>query len=368
MDSMFQGNNYKSRYMKTVTSIMISEYIKYELLSDLTLESFKGSNATKVNIYIDLYQIMRKLYRSDVIIDYPTALAVGVLNMVAHYRSFYRKYFDCDSRVFLVYTNNRMIYNEKYYPNYNKAENDKVEYNANMTNFIVRNMAILREFTKYINDVYFVQAPFEVSAMIIKLAEVYGEGNPNIVHSTSKLALQLPGVMKNTVIFKHKYMSGECKAKVIVSPNNIEEFISIDGKNPTENTLSNARLLNPGMLSLLMALSGFNSRNIHTLISYTTVLKLLYKLILEGQIPNSYIFDLSILKDPIEKLVKNGEEVYKQLQDRFMAVDMLYQSKLYESSSYFQDNSYMVNLTDPDMIKSINDNYFRGNPIDVERI
>lgn len=49
----------QSRYKASVEGIIISNMIPYRVLNDLTIREFANSDATGLNIYIDLYHIFR---------------------------------------------------------------------------------------------------------------------------------------------------------------------------------------------------------------------------------------------------------------------------------------------------------------------
>ena len=47
-------------------TVVVSHHIRYNTLAEMTNYAFAGSNAESVNIFIDLYQICLKLFRSDI--------------------------------------------------------------------------------------------------------------------------------------------------------------------------------------------------------------------------------------------------------------------------------------------------------------
>ena len=54
--------------------------------------------------------------------------------------------------------------------------------------------------------------------------------------------------------------------------------------------------------------------------------------------------------------------------NRFKALDLNYQIKLYETLPESRDTTYIVDINDPDKVKYINNNYFINNPIDLQRL
>ena len=75
--------------MNTISTeqIITRYFIKYNRLREIVREAFYGSNATEINIYIDLYGLYKTIfsrsYRTD--ISDNTAIKVTVKNMCAHY-------------------------------------------------------------------------------------------------------------------------------------------------------------------------------------------------------------------------------------------------------------------------------------------
>ena len=47
-------------------TVVVSHHIRYNTLAEMTNYAFAGSDAESVNIFIDLYQICLKLFRSDI--------------------------------------------------------------------------------------------------------------------------------------------------------------------------------------------------------------------------------------------------------------------------------------------------------------
>ena len=86
-----------------VEQLLFSNYIKYDRLKTLINESFKGSDATEINVVIDMYSICKSLYRNNIEIgDIGSILTSSVINMIAHYRHFFRTYYGTDSKFYII--------------------------------------------------------------------------------------------------------------------------------------------------------------------------------------------------------------------------------------------------------------------------
>ena len=76
-------------------NILYGYYIKYQKLMELTLEEFRNTSnasATKVNIYIDLYDMLYSLYTSKVNIRDTFDISSTIINLVAHLRGYYKRH------------------------------------------------------------------------------------------------------------------------------------------------------------------------------------------------------------------------------------------------------------------------------------
>jgi hypothetical protein len=59
---------------------------------------------------------------------------------------------------------------------------------------------------------------------------------------------------------------------------------------------------------------------------------------------------------------------YKDFCDKYKAIDIEYQSKLYKKLPEYLENSWIQDMNDPDTLKQINNKYFKSNPINLEWI
>ena len=53
---------------------------------------------------------------------------------------------------------------------------------------------------------------------------------------------------------------------------------------------------------------------------------------------------------------------------RFNAVDLVFQHRLYSLMPESKDTSWLINLSDPDTVKNINNTYFIDNPLDLNSL
>lgn len=351
-------------------TVVVSHQIRYNTLAEMTNYAFAGSNAESVNIFIDMYQIALKLFRSDIDFNGKFSLASYVMNMCAHYRWFYKKYYGITTKIYLIYTNDIMKYNVSDVSEYNQKNNHKFTYSLGVSKYVADNTDILNLLTKYFKDIYFVQSPYEPMAMISSIMEdnvVEGNMNPNIIISTSRLLFQVPVFQPRgvpTVVFYHQYgFDGAINAHIIDGQNAILKYCEI-GRLKFKQFLQD---INPEFLSILIALGGYSQRSLRNLVRTDTIIKTLYNAIKNGLLYNSYTTDIDLIYNIFkDKLPVTATK--ETIENRFKAVDLIYNKNIYKFSSYGKDKEWNVNLYNPTEIQRLNQTKFKNYPIDLERL
>lgn len=356
-------NNFKLRYRPaSAESIVVANYIRYETLAEITNTVFAGSDANVLNIYIDLYQLFRKMYRSDVSVGNRSSVAAAVVNMCIHYRAFYKKYYGVHTRIYLMQTSGPMKMNEKFYPDYNRSNMEKMIMADMITTFMIQNCAILKELCKYLPDIYYIEGPFETSVMIYANIMERKDNSPNIIISTSALQYAVPVFAQSqTIVIDHTWVEGGIRYRVVDKGNALIELLA--KQKLSDNTIKKCLTINPELFGLFMALTRNEHRDLYSMNNVGSALNLLNNAINKYAIPNSYI-----APDFTEMLVLLSKDRLDELVGRYKAIDLVYQTELYKITDWYLDRSWDVNLQDPDMVKLLNEKYFRGNPIDLDRI
>ena len=79
---------------KSLDSIVLTNYIKYERLKQLIDYTYAGSSATKINIFIDLYPILRSVYSDTYQVNYHGFMDMVplLINLCVHYRYFFSRF------------------------------------------------------------------------------------------------------------------------------------------------------------------------------------------------------------------------------------------------------------------------------------
>ena len=132
-------------------SLLFGCYIKYDRLRELCgtiFGSVDPSTLKSVNIYIDLYSVLYGLYSGS----YEPALdkgewdiAAGIINMISHYRTFFKGY-GIETKIFFVYSNNYSVSKTKLVPEYNSDMEYKMNYSCNtIHNSILQNIQLVEQ-------------------------------------------------------------------------------------------------------------------------------------------------------------------------------------------------------------------------------
>ena len=94
------------------------------------------------------------------------------------------------------------------------------------------------------------------------------------------------------------------------------------------------------------------------MVNITTAIGRVYKAITENKIINGYNTDINFVYNQLELFSIIDQDNFRL---RFNAVDLVFQYRLYCNMSESKDISWLIDLRDPDTVKSINNKYFTDN-------
>ena len=110
-----------SDYKANIESVLLGYYIKYTRLEQLTLTTIASSefaNSNDVDIYIDLYDMLKKLYSIDIYANKQFTIVSSVINLAAHMREFYWTRYHVNSRIYLIYATEESNNHRQFYPGF----------------------------------------------------------------------------------------------------------------------------------------------------------------------------------------------------------------------------------------------------------
>lgn len=344
----------------TLEQILYTNYIKYDKLTELVNEAFKGSNANSIHLYIDLYSIFKGLYNNQTydIMDY-TVITSSIINLVAHMKSFFRKRYRVESKVYLVYSKNCPYINNQFYPEYNKKKMSSFNSNKLIDDMIESNIKLLKILCPYLPDIHFISGTFETGVTIYDLIcrNELQDNNPHIVLTRDSYNYQLAAMRDNITIFRPKKYNGKDES-YFINQNNLINTYLMERKTEYRTTT-----LMPGLLSLLMTLSSVQERNIKMLFNIKTSVTMLEKAIADYKILNGYNSNIGLVYNGLysSKLEKISDITFEH---RFKAIDIQSQHMIYLNTAEPSSIS-LENLYDPEEVKEINNKYFISNPLDL---
>lgn len=354
------NNDYKAN----IESILLGYYIKYIKLEELTTNTIAVSefaNSDSVDIYIDLYDMLKKLYSTDVYANKQFTIVSSVINLVAHMREFYWSRYRVNSRIYLVYGTEESNNHKQFYLNFGESKIKEKRNYDKIDSVVQSQLDMIKILCAYIYNVYYIRKTTDFCMFtydnICKNTSI-----PSIVLTKSKYAYQIPALCKNAFLLRPKKIKGEDTSFVITNNNVLFAFCN---KINNDNTLLRLKYINPKLLSLIISLNGLPSKNLLTLFNITTAVERIWRLTKDNIIINDYNSDIDYVYNKLQ--IDDKIDLFN-FKYRFNTVDLVFQHRLYSLMSESKDTSWLINLRDPDTVKNINNTYFIDNPLDLNSL
>ena len=352
------------------SNLVYNYFPKYTMLENMTMAAFSGSNADTVNVYLDINKMVNSLYAPNVKILYPLEIAAVLINLCAHYRTFYRVYHKVETNFFLVYSDLMNEYGNSLVPGYNSSNIRRVV-NKVTTDAIEISMAALAELCPYLPNIYFKRDIYEPMVVIYKIIEdekKAGNTNPNIIITKEPLCYQVLGFEDDTAIFIDDKKAETCYA--ITRPNvNVSYFTMATNRDKIKGDcffVFKLDFISPELLGLLISITNLPSRDLKSIMSANKAINTIYGLIEREELANQYSGIITYLYNKIfNGLNSTSLETFKL---RFKAVDLNQNYLYYSNTPYGSDLSYKSDLQDPETVQAINNQYFKDTPIDLNRL
>ena len=341
----------------SIEAILYSNFIRYKNLSEMTYQEFNGSNDCDLNVYIDVTMFTNILINDSFFVSDENCIAAIILNYCAHIKNFYKS-MGVRTTIILVYSDETCSINKQFMPEYNYTHSNKksVSKNIKIEEF---NIQILELLCRYVPGIYLKKGSVEPAVIIgYLMRNDFNNGYPSIVFSKNPFTYQLP-CYNPCVIFRKKKNKQDDFSYSINSSNAINVYVQESTNKQIPNLFNNI------FISTLFCLSGLSKRDIKKKFSISKSLS-----IISNMNPNSY-GDIQSMYDQIISIASSKDVMTLPLfefSNRFKALDLNYQIKIYETLPESRDTTYIIDLNDPDKIKYINNNYFTKNPIDLQRL
>lgn len=349
----------------TVEQLLVyRNFIKYPDLKKLTLGAFAGSTSEELNIYIDLYSMLLELYRRDITFNSPNVITSTIINLCAHMRSYYTIHHNVSTKFFIVY-GDTFGYNKLFMPGYNSANDDKMFKNPFMMEKVHFNLNLLEILCPYLPGIYFISRPYESMTIIAdimhkeydskQIPSLILSRDPNCIQLTSYGAVLFFNNKKNGVIYyaDKQYAINSYLLK-LHNGTNCDNMFKIAG-------------LSGDLLNILITLSSLRSRGIPALYPMNKAINIVKAAMERGSILNGLNTDPRFIYQGLFV----GEECKIDIDSfsmRFKAIDLTTQYMAYQNDPMSKDTSYKKDLIDVEAVQAINNEYFRDNPIDLNRL
>lgn len=364
------GQTRKIRKILKIENILLGYYIRFDKLYYLNSLINATENDTTVDIYIDLYNMLKRLYTTDIISDKKLSITTSILNLVAHLRGYYKSRHHVYARIYLVYGDESTSSHINYWPVFGSLTEYRNSLNFNAINSLIETqLELVKIICAYIPNVYYIrkQCTFGVFVYDNIIRETNNKNIISIILTRSKYVYQIPAVLpasKRVYIFKPS------------KNNNADISICIDHKNvllmyfnkliPGSDSEKYIKKFNPRLLSVLMALNGCHDKNVDMAVNITKASTALHNAIKDKVLLNDYQADIRYVYKVLHGIHCNIP--YDLFENRFYAIDIPFQHGLYSQSIESKDFMWNINLNDPNTIKNINNTYFADNPIDIQNL
>jgi hypothetical protein len=358
-DSM---NPVKNDIKIKLDSILLGYYIKYDRLEELVKYSFQNVESNHLDIYIDLYDMLKGVYGREIYSDKQFSIVSCVINLAAHYRSYFWTRHRVTTRIFLVYGDCTLDSHKQFYPSFGDDSFRELLGYTNTLELVVGQLNMIKILCAYINEVYYV----ERKSNFALFAYSHIKQNPTIpslVITKSKYSYQIPSMCSNVILFRPKKLNREDVSYPVLHQ---EVLMQNYNKIKTESTLGRLALINPELLSVMFTLTGLQSYGVKALCNVSAAAKMVSDAITEMRIQNAYNSDADYIYNSLRDIEKFCDPT--SFKFRFNAIDLEFQYKLYAASPENIDVSWFINLNDPKTIQDINNKYFVNNPLYLDSL
>ena len=353
-------------YKVNLESILYSYYIKYTKLTEITESVFVGSkysNCENIDVYIDLYDILKQLYTTDIYANKQFVIVSSIINLAAHIRGFFWSRYQVYARIFLVYADQTLDTHRKFYPNFGNESLQEMRNYSKINKVIETQLEMIQILCAYINKVYYVRKNCDFAIFSYNNIIANGTNIPAILLTKSIYSYQLPALLDNVVIYRPKKTVSEGDISFAVTHYNVLSIYC--SKLNNQKAIDRYRVINPQLLSLIMTLTNLPSKRVISLFNLSGGINRVYELISTGKILNKYNNDIDFIYDNLSIDNKIDKLNFKY---RFCAIDLVYQNRLYSSLAESKDNTFMIDLNNKEEVQMINNKYFFDNPLDLNNL
>lgn len=340
--------------------------LKWDLLNEqMALHPVKIDPGEDVNVFINFESVLRNLanqknlptkvsmFKQEIVIELESA----ILNLVANYRSYYKKN-NCNARVFLYYTDLKSeseqqmcVYNKHYREYYKNRYLTNAQFKALgelLTSIVIPEIQLI---LKYVPGCYFVSSETFDSSLIPKIISSKMNGKNVIISGDIFDTLYMFDPTFITIYIKRRF-------QYMTVTTNIESTVRsiIKDEFPFDLNIFNAELY----YRLLLSIKGSKIRNIKSAkgFGYTKYVKILNDGLKNGVV----LRDFSSIISVIELFPYQFRE---DINDSFKCMSLDTQLELISDTDVSQVMNQIIDKVDIKSIEELNNKRFFNNPINL---
>lgn len=349
-------NDYKTK----IDSVLYGYYPKYETLFSLCKQYGICENVNGyIDIYIDLYDMLRNLYGTTIYADKEYTIVSSVVNLAAHMREFFWSRFKVNTRIYLVYANQTSNTHRLFYPNFGGKDISQFVGYERTDEIIATQLKLVQILCAYFHGIYYVERSCDFA--IFTHNSITKNMRKSVVLTKSKYAYQIPANWNNVYLIRPKKYKGVDESFCITRDTLFVRHM----ETTNESQIQQMKTLDPSLYSLLLTLTNLPARKVTSLLNKNTALNLLSKAVEEQKIINGYNSDISYVYNALQPILQNKIDEF-HFRYRFQAIDLVYQRYLYTTTAESKDASYLIDLEDKAAVQTINNTYFADNPLNLE--
>lgn len=356
-------------------------FITYHRLMMLNKQQFgcnqQWGNCSNIDIFIDMNSATKELFYNRPPENGGAEVASSILNLCGHYREYYRRFHQCETRFFIIYSINRPANCVAIFDEYNSKNIMTQMGKPTIYNMITNACSYLDAICKYIPDVFFIYSDYETSTTIYDIIERReNKSYPSLVISKDPLAYEIIAFSQRSILARPRKMARsqqQVNQERVVNTNDHSEFYSHNEILPVlmsehiKNVYPEWRKISPSLISFIYALYGVSNRNIPMLLNMKETLSTISKGIEFGDIANNYEANISHLYNALNIGGFGVDE--KSIINRFQMLDLITQQAIMQRDLSIGVDDYamnVVNLHDPDRVRYINNTEFKNCPVILE--
>jgi hypothetical protein len=348
-----------NNYQVEVSQLLGKFYVAYSKLETIVNALFAASteNISHINIYLDINSMTKVLYGNiDFRMDERLLISASIVNLCAHYRSFFRRYYNTETTFYIIDSHNLPLINRRIIKDYNISYAKNIDTKRDLLNKVKVNIECTKMLCEYLPEIYVIPTTFETGVIVRELmGREQNKPTAHMVITKDPYNYQLITDVKNSFILRPV----DKEKTYFVESSNLFKVIEIErglkrGLEP---------LISSQLYSILLSLIGIKERNIKSIFSIHTAMKMIQEGIESNCLVNGYNHNPNLFFSRINGV--NPEE----LKNRFEVIDLIYQHKIFVTHPEFQLlDTFIIDKHNPQEVREICSKYYLLDPIDLERL